>query len=154
MTALHYAVASNNIAGCELLLQKGARVNQKDKLGRRAVHFCVGKGFYTTLVLLIKNGADMNVQGMQVAKLGSFKQGNRFFKVLAFIAFDGNMSPIKIQNWWFAFNIQPAPFLSSLCQREPLSLSPVRTCAHRQKWGYTTDVRLFAWLQDVCAMDA
>eukprot|EP00200_Dunaliella_tertiolecta_P011503 CAMPEP_0202384432 /NCGR_PEP_ID=MMETSP1127-20130417/55235_1 /ASSEMBLY_ACC=CAM_ASM_000462 /TAXON_ID=3047 /ORGANISM="Dunaliella tertiolecta, Strain CCMP1320" /LENGTH=140 /DNA_ID=CAMNT_0048984259 /DNA_START=78 /DNA_END=497 /DNA_ORIENTATION=+ len=62
MTALHYAVASNNIAGCELLLQKGARVNQKDKLGRRAVHFCVGKGFYTTLVLLIKNGADMNVQ--------------------------------------------------------------------------------------------
>jgi ankyrin repeat protein len=65
-TPLHFAVLCQQLRSAELLLQKGAHVNGKDKWGRTPLHLAISStavppfDFASMVRVLVENGADVN----------------------------------------------------------------------------------------------
>lgn len=57
-SALHYAASGNHAGVCQLLVDFGARVNQRDLNGKNALHVACELGFRKTTVTLLKNRCD------------------------------------------------------------------------------------------------
>lgn len=59
LTALHYAVLTNNLDSVKLLLTHGAEVSAQDEYGFSPLHTAAALGFLQVTALLIVHGADV-----------------------------------------------------------------------------------------------
>ncbi|XP_045177598.2 protein phosphatase 1 regulatory subunit 12A-like [Mercenaria mercenaria] len=59
LTALHYAVLTNNLDSVKLLLNHGANVSSQDEYGFSPLHTAAALGFLQVTTLLIIHGADV-----------------------------------------------------------------------------------------------
>ena len=64
-TALQFAAESGHKTMVELLLDRGAAVDARDKFGRTALHFAVSKGYLSVAKSLIAKDADVNARNTQ-----------------------------------------------------------------------------------------
>lgn len=55
-TALHEAVANNNVEICEMLIKAGAKINIVNKYGVLPLFLAAASGHMNTLRFLLKNG--------------------------------------------------------------------------------------------------
>lgn len=61
-TALHFAVARNNLETAKFLLQRRVKVDQKDKHGVAPIHLAAWFGSLDILKLLVRGGAEQKVE--------------------------------------------------------------------------------------------
>ncbi|KAL9971108.1 hypothetical protein ACROYT_G023595 [Oculina patagonica] len=59
-TALHQSVLGGSLPACEFLLQNGAKINQKDKRGRGALHHAALLGQTGPILLFLKRGGNQH----------------------------------------------------------------------------------------------
>ncbi|XP_060578406.1 protein phosphatase 1 regulatory subunit 12A-like [Ruditapes philippinarum] len=59
LTALHYAVLTNNLDSVKLLLNHGANVSSQDEYGFSPLHTAAALGFLQVTTMLIVHGADV-----------------------------------------------------------------------------------------------
>ena len=63
MGALHIAASEGNVAVCEAMLDYGQLdINEVARFGRTALHSACEKGHLATIQLLVRSGADINIQ--------------------------------------------------------------------------------------------
>ena len=63
MTPLHIAASEGHAEVAQLLIDRGANVNAKDKDGRTPLHYAA-YGYVEVIVLLLWRGADSSVEDM------------------------------------------------------------------------------------------
>src|SRR5262249_34458588 len=56
----HYAVIMRRYEAAELLIARGARVNETFRAGSTALHVAAGRGYLNFIELLVKGGANVN----------------------------------------------------------------------------------------------
>ncbi|XP_044178189.1 arf-GAP with coiled-coil, ANK repeat and PH domain-containing protein 2-like [Acropora muricata] len=59
-TALHQSILGGSLSACEFLLQNGAKINQKDKRGRGALHHAALLGQTGPTLLFLKRGGNQH----------------------------------------------------------------------------------------------
>lgn len=72
-STLHQAAKDGDLATCKLLLERGAKVDAKDKRGRTALHYAVmfKNSNIHVVRLLLKNGANPNaIPGVGKKRIG------------------------------------------------------------------------------------
>ena len=65
MTALHFAVRTNQLGVVQILIDRGANVNTTDGLGRTALHYCVRTREVGCLQLLLERHADTSLRDLK-----------------------------------------------------------------------------------------
>ncbi len=60
MSPLHYAAGNNRRSAAELLLNAGAKVNQRNKTGATPLHLAAARGLQDMAILLLRQGAEID----------------------------------------------------------------------------------------------
>ncbi len=60
MACLHFAARNNRHAAAQLLLDAGAKVNQRNKTGATALHLAAARGHADMAIMLLREGAEID----------------------------------------------------------------------------------------------
>uniref|UniRef100_A0A8D3AC94 Ankyrin repeat and death domain containing 1B n=1 Tax=Scophthalmus maximus TaxID=52904 RepID=A0A8D3AC94_SCOMX len=93
-TALHYAVAGKNKEAVQLLLQRRAKVDQKDTYGVAPIHLAAWFGSLEILKLLVQAGAEQKVENEEGLNIMHCAAINNHTEIIEYIVSDLQMKEL------------------------------------------------------------